>query len=330
MTKIYTPKQWRQYFRCASIIIDDDGRIFSADDYYKTFRSPIGKVDYSKNYIYGEDYSSTFATPIAQMVQNGDEIRVYEYGGGVFADPILYIKNKKIYTPDEYFRIFGGEASGYIEEDEKSGRGGGSGGRSGGSSGNVELPFPRLMMILGLALLIGIIYLLSDEGRIASASSIVAFAVNAFMLGRIALECGKGKMHFEWDKKRFLMGLLTGIGVYVLAAAILTALGIGSNIGTKGSPLSDAGADKMELSAMFIGLPFVINSLFVEQKNSKEKKVKTRKPAKDIFGVKNKSDIKIIATCPYCGQKCRVPADKGKIQVKCPNSNCNKKFFFNT
>ena len=69
MTKIYTPEQWHQHFSCASIIIEEDGRIFSVDDYYNTFKSPIGKVDYSKNKIYGADYSSTFATPIAKILR---------------------------------------------------------------------------------------------------------------------------------------------------------------------------------------------------------------------------------------------------------------------
>lgn len=117
--KVYTPKEWLSFFGGSpSLIIDDKGYIYSADGYYKLISdSPIGRIDYQKGHIYDKHYADLFPTPIAYMVNSDGVMKVMEYGKSHFSEPILYIQNDKIYTPSEYYRIFGGNASGYIKHD---------------------------------------------------------------------------------------------------------------------------------------------------------------------------------------------------------------------
>lgn len=122
MMKVYTPKEWLSFFGGSpSLIIDDKGYIYSADGYYKLISdSPIGKIDYEKGHIYDKHYADLFPTPIAYMVNSDGVTKVMEYGKSHFSEPILFIQNDKIYTPSEYYRLFGGNASGYIKRDTPS------------------------------------------------------------------------------------------------------------------------------------------------------------------------------------------------------------------
>ena len=78
MIKVYTPKVWLSVFGGSpSLIIRDDGYIFSADQYYKIITgSPIGKIDYEKGFIYDKHYNDLFPTPIAYTKTNGDVIEI--------------------------------------------------------------------------------------------------------------------------------------------------------------------------------------------------------------------------------------------------------------
>lgn len=75
-------------------------------------------------------------------------------------------------------------------------------------------------------------------------------------------------LYFEINGKRFAKGLVTAFTVYLAGTAVLVLLGVFSNIGTKGSPLSDAGKDQMELAAMLMGAPFLLNGLLAEGRAS--------------------------------------------------------------
>lgn len=46
-------------------------------------------------------------------------------------------------------------------------------------------------------------------------------------------------------------------------------------------------------------------------------------PVKNLFSKDKKTDHKYIS-CPSCGQKLRIPKDKGNIKVRCPK--CKEKF----
>lgn len=164
--KIYTPKEWLSFFGGSpNLIIDDNGYIFSADGYYKLLSdSPIGKIDYEKGHIYDKHYADLFPTPIAYMVNSDGIIKVMEYGKSHFSEPILYIQDDKIYTPDEYLRIFGGNASGYIQRDTPS-DGGSSNSRASSDSKLSNSGFLR--EIVGFAVVIGIFMLWSALDKLS-------------------------------------------------------------------------------------------------------------------------------------------------------------------
>lgn len=115
MFKIYTPQQWFSMFRCAELIIEDDGLIFNEEDYYKTFRQAIGKFDYDSGYIYGEDYHRWGAIPIGKIQQDGNVTKIYgdDYAR-LSAQPIFYIRDNRIYSADQFYKTFPMEA-GYID-----------------------------------------------------------------------------------------------------------------------------------------------------------------------------------------------------------------------
>ena len=53
MLQFYTPKQWYSLFQCPSLIIDDEGKIWKADEYFAIISgAPVGRVDYARGCIY--------------------------------------------------------------------------------------------------------------------------------------------------------------------------------------------------------------------------------------------------------------------------------------
>ncbi len=115
MFKIYTPQQWFSIFRCAELIIEDDGLVYSEEDYYKSFRQAIGKFDYASGFIYGEDYYRWGAIPIGKIQQEGNVTKIYgEDYTRLSAQPIFYIRDNRIYSADQFYKTFPMEA-GYID-----------------------------------------------------------------------------------------------------------------------------------------------------------------------------------------------------------------------
>ena len=333
MTRIYTPKEWLSFFRCPSIIIDDEGYIFSAEDYNKLIRHPIGRIDYSKNYIYGKDYNTFMATPIAYLVRRDDVIQIYEYGK-VYGAPILYIQNGKIFTPDEYFRIFGGNPSGYVKTETPHREEPCAESARESNSGSGAAPGGGLAAIIGVALIAGIIYILSDEGRLANAATVLALLVNVGVGIYLLVRKAQGKLYFNIESKRFAKAVLTGLGVYLAATAVLVVLGLGSNIGT-GNHISDQGGNQLELAAMLMGLPFVISGLFSEKPGSKNagsgsrpqwKNPPVSKPRNQPSGSHPKNPDGILGynhrfvSCPYCRKifNAKFPAGVREIDMGCP------------
>lgn len=166
MMKVYTPKEWLSFFvGSPSLVIDDNGYIYSADGYYKLISdSPIGKIDYEKGHIYDKHYAGLFPTPIACMVKSDDAIKVMEYGKSHFSEPILNIQEDKIYTPSEYLRLFGGNASGYIKRDTPSGDGS-SGNRASSNSKLFNSGLER--ELVGFAVVIGIFMVWSSIDKLS-------------------------------------------------------------------------------------------------------------------------------------------------------------------
>lgn len=123
MISIYTPKEWSSLFSCPSLMIDDEGRIWSANEYNKIlFGSPSGRIDRKAGRIYGADLGYGFSSqPIAYLEEKNGVIEIRDARAGVFSAPMLYMKDDQIYTAKQYTSIFGAP-SGYIRRDEKSGR----------------------------------------------------------------------------------------------------------------------------------------------------------------------------------------------------------------
>ncbi len=124
MTEIYTPKEWLAIFGGSPVLrIDDKGYIYTFEESTRVFGgNPCGRIDWNKGYIYGSDYANYTASPIGrvQTRSNGvQEIYGQDYAN-YSARPILFVENDKIYTPEEYYRIFGGNPSGYVKSSPKA------------------------------------------------------------------------------------------------------------------------------------------------------------------------------------------------------------------
>lgn len=121
MFKIYTPKEWNSIFDCPSLMIDDEGLIWKADEYYKVlFGEPSGRIDWKAGRIYGADLGyGLMAEPIAYMEEKNGVTEILDARNGIFSAPILYLKNDKIYTPEQYTAVFDCPG-GYIREEKRA------------------------------------------------------------------------------------------------------------------------------------------------------------------------------------------------------------------
>ena len=108
MIKFYTPKEWHSLFDCPSLIIDDWGKIWAADQYYMVLSGePCGKIDYQGGKIYGKDLGyGMFAEPIAYLESKNGVTRIMDAKKGLFSSPMLYIQDDKVYTPEQWTSLF--------------------------------------------------------------------------------------------------------------------------------------------------------------------------------------------------------------------------------
>lgn len=144
MLQFYTPKEWYSLFNCPSLIVDNDGKIWSADEFYKAlFGEPSGRIDYAGGKIYGKDLGyGLMAEPIAYLETKNGVIEVRDAKKGLFSAPILYIKDDKVYTPERFFALFDAP-DGFIKKKDREDPDAGSGDfhtGSGDSSGGVIGP----------------------------------------------------------------------------------------------------------------------------------------------------------------------------------------------
>ena len=117
MIRIYTPAAWEQFFRGAPSLVIDGNYIYHGDTYENLVRTPIGAI--KNGYLYGEDYWHFDPVPIGKIVEDtGGVVRIY---GKNYADtgiaPLYYVKDGKVYTPQEYNRFLGGNPSAYVRQD---------------------------------------------------------------------------------------------------------------------------------------------------------------------------------------------------------------------
>jgi len=115
MLKIYTPENWRATFNhWPCLIVEDDGLIYSEEEYHKLLRNPIGKINFETGYIYGEDYNRWPCHPIGLIKEEDGITKIFgEDYNRWGAAPILYIKDNAVYSADEFHKLFA-SASYYI------------------------------------------------------------------------------------------------------------------------------------------------------------------------------------------------------------------------
>lgn len=115
MIKIYTPESWRATFNhWPCLIIEDDGLIYSEEEYHKLLRNPIGKIDFESGYIYGEDYHKWPRYPVGLMKEENGVIKIFGEDYNKWgASPIMYIRDNQVYSAAEYHKLFA-SASYYI------------------------------------------------------------------------------------------------------------------------------------------------------------------------------------------------------------------------
>lgn len=117
MIKFYTPSNWRTVFEAPSIIIDDDGLIYTESEYYKLSKTACGRVDIKTGYIYGKGHYSGLTAPIGMVKQGHNCIEIYgDDFASIMAVPIYYIQGDSVYTAEEYGKVFK-QAEGYIKRE---------------------------------------------------------------------------------------------------------------------------------------------------------------------------------------------------------------------
>lgn len=127
MIKIYTPENWRATFNhWPCLIIEDDGLIYSEEEYHKLLRNPIGKIDFESGYIYGEDYHKWPRYPVGLMKEENGVTKIFGEDYNKWgASPIMYIKGNQVYSADEYHKLFA-SASHYINSGSAQSSGSGT------------------------------------------------------------------------------------------------------------------------------------------------------------------------------------------------------------
>ena len=122
MIEIYNSKEWSALFGGSpNWIIADDGYIYEASEYNNLMPRPCGRIDMGRGMIYGKDYGSVNPRPIAYIRDKDGVKEIYKERpeASLGAVPFLYIENEKIYTREEYYKVFGGSASAYVKDDAK-------------------------------------------------------------------------------------------------------------------------------------------------------------------------------------------------------------------
>lgn len=115
MIKFYTPRNWMRVFDTPSVIIDDDGLIYSETEYYKLSKTACGRVDTKTGYIYGNGHYSGLTAPVGMVKQGPNSIEIYgDDFASIMAVPIYYIQGGNVYTAEEYGKVFG-VAAGYAK-----------------------------------------------------------------------------------------------------------------------------------------------------------------------------------------------------------------------
>ena len=220
MLQFYTPKEWYSLFNCPSLIVDNDGKIWSADEYYKIlFGEPSGRIDYAKGKIYGKDLGyGLMAEPIAYLETKNGVMEVRDAQKGLFSAPILYIKDDKVYTPERFFSLFDSH-NGFVKKDDKEDPNAASGGfhtGSGDTSGGVPSGVigPALLKIGGVLLL----FICVANGLV------MAMPLWLLVLLWVAAAIGLGYLGFFAPESKRTKAFRAGFFAFLISSAIFAVI----------------------------------------------------------------------------------------------------------
>lgn len=220
MLQFYTPKEWYSLFNCPSLIVDNDGKIWRADEYYKIlFGEPSGRIDYVGGKIYGKDLGyGLMAEPIAYLEMKNGVIEVRDAQKGLFSAPILYIKDDKVYTPERFFSLFD-SPNGFVKKDDKEDPNAASGGfRTGSGDSSEGVPSgvigPALLKIGGVLLL----FICVANGLV------MAMPLWLLVLLWVAAAIGLGYLGFFAPESKRTKAFRAGFFAFLISSAIFAEI----------------------------------------------------------------------------------------------------------
>lgn len=280
MIKFYTPRNWKSVFDAPSIIIDDDGLIYSADEYYKLSKTACGRVDTKTGYIYGKEHYSKLTSPVGMVKRGNNCIEIYgDDFASIMAVPIYYIQGDSVYTAEEYGKFFK-SAEGYIKRDIPMGgqgsyqasdgasAGGGGGKATGGCQSVLWTVIKTVALIIFLLVLSGWLwnemYFSGNEYK------------DVFVANVICLIMGLVVAIFNKDKKISSFWVIFWISTILMGLYIAVGMFIEDGFGFKAVLFSVLG---MLISALYCLAPSILLSvikgiieLIVREIRNKKKK----------------------------------------------------------
>ena len=282
MIKFYTPHNWMSVFDAPSIIIDDDGLIYSADEYYKLLKTACGRVDTKTGYIYGKGHYSKLTLPVGMVKRGHNCIEIYgDDFASIMAVPIYYIQGDAVYTAEEYGKFFK-SAEGYIKRDTSMGGQGGYQSLDGASAGaGREKATGGCLSVLWTVIktVVLIIFLLALSGWLWNE---MYFSGNeykdVFVANIICLIVGLVVAIFNKDKKVSSFLVIFWISTILMGLYIAVGMFMEDGFGFKTVLFSVLG---MLISALFCLVPSILLSVIkgsvklivCEIRNKKKKRI---------------------------------------------------------
>lgn len=231
MIKFYTPRNWMSVFDSPSVIIDDDGLIYSEAEYYKLSKTACGRVDTKTGYIYGNGHYSGLTAPVGMVKQGPNSIEIYgDDFASIMAVPIYYIQGGNVYTAEEYGKVFG-VAAGYAKGNIPNGNQGnqpvaGSGAPVGGGGANAVVKSASILwnVIKVAVIIIGLLALsvfVWNEMYLSGSeyTQIMIANVICLLIGLLAAVCIKAKDTSSFAMifwvSSILFGLYLAVGMFI-------------------------------------------------------------------------------------------------------------------
>lgn len=332
------------------MIIDGDGYIYQASEYYNLMPRPYGWINFSRGEVYGEDYGSVNPRPIAYIRDKDGVKEIYEKRpeASLGAVPFLYIANGQVYTREAYYKVFGGSASAYVKEDakqkvkeepkkqdtnstenaqRKANRGGGipiPSGIGGGAGAGLGF-FLFIVAFLALGKIFDkMVDIMRDPKRLFTfcliCIGLVLYVIllAKLILGVVSLIKGEGFM------KGFNIQIFKGLKQKFSRN---TKKSKPKAKATRSNASAYTGPTTYQHTCGKCGKRFNDHAAHNSYCDSCRAQAKREAQHAGQYTAKQASpEEKKIFTCPKCRARNRVPAGKGRIVITCGNRNCRNRF----